>query len=634
MDVLINNIFLLNRKVKISIQVIFDVTMIFIALFLSMLLRLGNYNFLFSKEFWYTFALLTPIMILTYFKLGLYQIIIRYISGITVKNVLYAVIISSVSIYVLSYLFSLNIPRSIPIIFSFFILISTLGIRFVVKQFFIIYQNQNHEPIAIYGAGKTGRSLVNIFRENREFSPKFFLDDDLSLHKKEINGLIVRNFQKDKSIFEKFNVRKVLLAIPNINLKNRKKIFGNLADLGIQIKIIPNLSEFLIHNSNDFKMRSITIEEILNREPVKPNYDLLTKNILNKSILITGGGGSIGSELCKQVLKIKPKSIVILENSEISLFQIHKELLLKIKIQKLHTKVIPLLKNINDKEQLKQTIDRFKIDTVYHAAAYKHVPLTELNIVDCLKNNVYGTENLIKLCISCEVENFIMISTDKAVRPTNFMGASKRLAELICQSYAKSQKKTKICMVRFGNVMGSSGSVIPEFRSQIEKGGPVEVTHKDITRYFMTITEAVELVIQAGAMSKGGDLFVLDMGKPIKILDLAFKMIKLQGLNPKIMHSKKQDNKSNDIYVKLVGLRPGEKLYEELLIDNNSKNTEHKRIFKVKETPLTLKRLNYLLKKIFQNIETLNYNQLYKTLSEKPINLSHDQVEDPIFKKD
>lgn len=634
MDALINNIFLLNRKVKISIQVIFDVTMIFIALFLSMLLRLGNYNFLFSKEFWYTFALLTPIMILTYFKLGLYQIIIRYISGITVKNVLYAVIISSVSIYVLSYLFSLNIPRSIPIIFSFFILISTLGIRFVVKQFYIIYQNQNHEPIAIYGAGKTGRSLVNIFRENREFSPKFFLDDDLSLHKKEINGLIVRNFQKDKSIFEKFNVKKVLLAIPNINLENRKKLFGNLADLGIQIKIIPNLSEFLINNSNDFKMRSITIEEILHREPVKPNYDLLTKNILNKSILITGGGGSIGSELCKQVLKIKPKSIVILENSEISLFQIHKELLLKIKIQKLHTKVIPLLKNINDKEHLKQTIDRFKIDTVYHAAAYKHVPLTELNIVDCLKNNVYGTENLIKLCISCEVKNFIMISTDKAVRPTNFMGASKRLAELICQSYAKSQKKTKICMVRFGNVMGSSGSVIPEFRSQIEKGGPVEVTHKEIIRYFMTITEAVELVIQAGAMSKGGDLFVLDMGKPIKILDLAFKMIKLQGLNPKIMHSKKQDNKSNDIYVKLVGLRPGEKLYEELLIDNNSENTEHKRIFKVKETPLTLKQLNYLLKKVFQNLETLNYNQLYKTLSEKPINLSHDQVEDPIFKKD
>ena len=634
MDALINNIFLLNRKVKISIQVIFDVTMIFIALFLSMLLRFGNYNFLFSKEFWYTFALLTPIMILTYFKLGLYQIIIRYISGITVKNVLYAVIISSVSIYVLSYLFSLNIPRSIPIIFSFFILISTLGIRFVVKQFYIIYQNQNHEPIAIYGAGKTGRSLVNIFRENREFSPKFFLDDDLSLHKKEINGLIVRNFQKDKSIFEKFNVKKVLLAIPNINLENRKKLFSNLADLGIQIKIIPNLSEFLINNSNDFKMRSITIEEILHREPVKPNYDLLTKNILNKSILITGGGGSIGSELCKQVLKIKPKSIVILENSEISLFQIHKELLLKIKIQKLHTKVIPLLKNINDKEHLKQTIDRFKIDTVYHAAAYKHVPLTELNIVDCLKNNVYGTENLIKLCISCEVKNFIMISTDKAVRPTNFMGASKRLAELICQSYAKSQKKTKICMVRFGNVMGSSGSVIPEFRSQIEKGGPVEVTHKEIIRYFMTITEAVELVIQAGAMSKGGDLFVLDMGKPIKILDLAFKMIKLQGLNPKIMHSKKQDNKSNDIYVKLVGLRPGEKLYEELLIDNNSENTEHKRIFKVKETPLTLKQLNYLLKKVFQNLETLNYNQLYKTLSEKPINLSHDQVEDPIFKKD
>ncbi|WP_295976643.1 nucleoside-diphosphate sugar epimerase/dehydratase, partial [uncultured Aggregatibacter sp.] len=415
----------------------------------------------------------------------------------------------------------------------------------------------------------------------------------------------------------KYNIKVILLAIPSASRSERKAIIDSLIPLKIKVRTIPDMEEILQGNAKIDELREVKIEDLLGREPVLPNRELLQKNIFGKTVMVTGAGGSIGSELCRQIIVNKPKILILYELSEFSLYSIHQELLdIAKKNNDLNVKIYPILGNVQNIERLESVLTRFNVDTIYHAAAYKHVPLVEYNIIEGIKNNIWGTYNVAKSAAKHNVKSFVLISTDKAVRPTNVMGASKRMAELCLQALSDQLKDSKTCfsMVRFGNVLGSSGSVIPLFRKQILKGGPITVTHPDIIRYFMTIPEAAQLVIQASAMAKGGDVFILDMGEPVKIVDLAKNLVQLSGLSVK-----DEENPKGDIEIAYTGLRPGEKLYEELLIGgDNVCKTDHSRIMTAEETYLPMQELSIVLEKLDVACKNADYVEIRQILLEAP----------------
>ena len=433
----------------------------------------------------------------------------------------------------------------------------------------------NRKPVIVYGAGSAGAQLVESLRKNYEYAPVAFIDDDLSKQGMILNYTQIYSFQSIRKIILTRKARIILLAIPSLGDNKRREILKKLSKYPVEVKILPSVSDIVNSKVSIDNIKEVQVEDILGREPVKPKKKLLEKNIKGKNVLVTGAGGSIGSELCRQIVSHKPNKLVLIEHSEYNLYSIDYYL----SSLKLDCEIISVLADVTNNIFVDNVIGENKVNTIYHAAAYKHVPLVESNVLEGVYNNVIGTYNIATIALKYKVENVVLISTDKAVRPTNVMGASKRFSELILQGLDSEKNNTCFSMVRFGNVLDSAGSVVPLFRKQIKNGGPVTVTHADVTRYFMSIPEAVQLVLQAGAMAKGGDVFVLDMGEPIRIFDLAYRMINLSGLSPIDMN-----NPDGDIKIKFTGLRPGEKLYEELLIGDNVTQSIHPRIMQASES--------------------------------------------------
>ncbi len=434
----------------------------------------------------------------------------------------------------------------------------------------------NKRKVLVYGAGEAGKQLVNSLKNNPEFKVIGFLDDNKKLQKKNLQSKKIYPLNKIEHLIKNKNVNLIFLAMPSISRNKKSKIIKKLNKYKLIVKTLPSISQIIDGRVTVSDIKDFNTEDLLNRDQVKPDMKLLNKNINKKIVLVTGAGGSIGSEMCRQIIKLNPKKLLLLELNEYALYKIYEELISYNKKQK----IIPLLADAQDQAKLEKIFETFKVDTVYHTAAYKHVPLVEENICSGVKNNVFSTLAVAQAVISKKVSNLVLVSSDKAVRPTNIMGASKRLAELCMQGVYNNTNysKTNFSIVRFGNVLESSGSVIPKFKKQIKEGGPVTLTHKNVTRYFMTITEAAQLVIQAGAMGKRSEVFVLNMGESIKIFDLITKMVNLSGLS-----IKDKQNSIGDIEIKIIGLRPGEKLYEELLIGDNPKKTKHPKIKKIND---------------------------------------------------
>ena len=617
-NLFIKKLFSLSRLSKIIIQVLSDFLLILGSFVLSIYLRLEDISY-FNDNYVILLIIITELSsLILFFRLKFYNKIIRYISDKIILNLSLGVFGSCIFLYLFSEIIDVFLPRSIPFIYFAILSIAMISVRFILKNLFLIYKYDNRSPIAIYGAGELGRLVLSNLQGNLEYEPIIFIDDDITLSNSEIDNIKVLTFEKSIELIKSKNIKTVLFAISNISIENKKIIFNKLEKQDVRVKIFPDIQNFNDKKIDINQFSNISIEEILQREEIPPIPKLLNKNIYKKTVLITGCGGSIGSELCRQILRISPSKIICLDNSEFALYKISEELK---KIKKfLKSKVLLQFElcSIIDSHLLELIFNENKIDTIYHAAAYKQVPLVEENVISAVKNNVFGTQNLVRLSYKYSIKNFTLISSDKAVRPTNIMGATKRIAELICLSLYNSQQNTKFSIVRFGNVIGSSGSVIPLFENQIKDGGPLTITHKKIERYFMTINEAVGLVIQSSAMSEGKDIFVLDMGKPVKIIDLAFRMVKLMGFEPTIFKRKSEKN-SKFILIKFIGLRAGEKLYEELFLDNQSIKTSHPRIFKTYETFTEKKQLSLILTTLTKFVEKKDILKIKKCLNKKPI---------------
>ncbi len=541
---------------------------------------------------------------------GLYRTVIRYIGFKALWIVVQAVSLYSLVWGVVGFMSAIEgIPRSVILINWVLAILAIGGLRMAARWMLSDvngFKKSSKNNVIIYGAGSAGRQLLTALQQSSEYHPIAFIDDENELRKQSINGIEVFTPNDIKGLISKSGVSEVLLAIPSASRIRRNEIIDFLEPYPVMVRSLPGVSELAQGKVNVADLKEVSIKDLLGRDVVEPNEDLLSQNITDKVVLVTGAGGSIGSELCRQIIFLKPKALILYEMSELALYTIEKELS-NIGINQID--IYPILGSVNNKNRLGNVLKRFNVDTIYHAAAYKHVPMVEFNNTEGVNNNVFGTLHAAQVAINSGVKTFVLISTDKAVRPTNTMGATKRIAELVLQSLAARQSDTKFTMVRFGNVLNSSGSVIPLFKQQIKSGGPVTVTDKNIIRYFMTIPEAVELVIQAGAMGQGGDVFVLDMGQPIKIYDLAKRMIRLSGLEVKDESSPK-----GGIEIQITGLRPGEKLYEELLIGDNVGETDHSLIMRAEEDMLAWDELEPILNGLELAIKDCDHAQLRKLL--------------------
>ena len=569
----------LPRYVKKIIAIIVDIGICVLCTWFAFYLRLEQFiriNDTSILSILISIALAIPI----FWLLGLYKTMFRFAGSSAVFTTAVAtfsyglIYFSIIGVYGIQ-----GIPRSIGIIQPLLLFFGILSSRIIIINLYIrtftFKKVKNKKKVLIYGAGNAGRQLLSSLENNPEMKVVGFLDDNQQFHNQSILGQTVHNPLDMDKIINLKNVELVLLALPSISRIKRYGIIEHINKYKITVKTLPTIQDIVDGKISVSDIKDLSIEDLLSRDQVQPNLELLSKNINSKVVLVTGAGGSIGSEICRQIIKLKPKKLLLLELNEFALYKINEELKNKI----LDFKIIPLLVNVQNSSRVNEVFKTFQVDTVYHAAAYKHVSLVEENICEGIKNNVIGTFLTAKIAIQNKVKNFVLISSDKAVRPTNIMGASKRLAELCVQAvYNNKDVCTKFAIVRFGNVLQSSGSVIPKFKKQIKEGGPVTLTHPEVTRYFMTITEASQLVIQAGAMSEGGEVFVLDMGPSIKIKDLIYKMIKHSGLIVK-----DNENLEGDIEVKIIGLRPGEKLFEELLLGDNPKKTYHNKIQKAQD---------------------------------------------------
>lgn len=610
----------LNRRTKIALQVCMDAVLIISSFLATLVFRLENTDLLAQPNV--RQAILTAVIVtlgaLSFF--GLYHAMVRFITGKILFIVGKGAVIGAITLYGVGLAFDAGLPRSIPFIFALFVFLSVGGLRFMARTVFRTPDHSNRRPVIIYGAGESGLQLLNSLFHGRDYTPVALVDDDPSLQNLGVGGLRVYAASQIPQLIKETRTQIILLAIPTLGRARRREIVETLEDLQVEIKTIPDISEIITGQAKISELRAVSAEDLLGRDPVAPVPELLGEDIMGRVVMVSGAGGSIGCELCRQILSQNPAALVLFEVSEFALYTIEAELSASAKYLNHQAKIVPILGSIQDGRRLEDTITAFGVQTIYHAAAYKHVPLVEDNVVEGILNNVFGTLSIVLAAKKLGVEKFIMISTDKAVRPTNVMGASKRIAELICQAHAREPSSTVISMVRFGNVLGSSGSVIPRFREQIERGGPVTVTHKDITRYFMTIPEASQLVIQAGAMSKGGDVFVLDMGDPVKIMDVAMGMVRLHGLIPYLVdHPDQFFPEKGDIPICLTGLRKGEKLYEELLIGNNPSPTLHPRIMTASEVSLPMEELMPVLDRLFQACKSVNLAAIGDIMEELPL---------------
>lgn len=563
-------------------MILIDLSIVIISLLLSFSIRLGGWYWPSESLIFFLIFCAPIISFPIFFLFGMYQSITRYIGFKSIWSIFQAVSFYSLIWGIFGFMIvgtDQGIPRSVILINWLLTLIVIGGIRMLARWLLVNNHEINVTNVVIYGSGLAGRQLSIALMESDEYNPIAFIDDDSKIQGQSINEMKVVALTKLDSLIKKNNIKEVLLAMPSASRKRRNEIIELLEPFPLMVRSLPGVTELARGRVNVDDLREVSIKDLLGRESVGPNSGLLALNITDKVVMVTGAGGSIGSELCRQILLLNPKVIVLYEMSEFALYEIDRELTNSAFNKNI--KLISLLGSVLNSKRLIHIFNKFGVQTIYHTAAYKHVPLVEFNNTEGVENNIFGTLNCAQAAINSKVETFVLISSDKAVRPTNTMGATKRYAEMILQALSSNQSDTCFTMVRFGNVLGSSGSVIPLFKKQIKEGGPVTITDKKMIRYFMTIPEAVELVIQAGAMGKGGDVFVLDMGKPIKILDLAIKMINLSGFQVK-----NQSHLEGDIEIKYTGIRPGEKLYEELLIGNNVSKTDNSMIMRAEEKSL------------------------------------------------
>lgn len=590
----------LPRSLKRAVLISADIMMSFVCLFLAVSLRYGNVAHDINLAILLAYAAL-PIIGL-YF-IGFYKGVARGFLDTVMGSVAQLFFILIIVYEVIIYLNPLeDIPRSVPIIFLFFFFLWLWNSRLTIRELLTRWRGNtrqrlkdasNYDNVIIYGAGEAGKDLLEGLRNSHKYHVVAYVDDDRQLINGYLQGKRIYPTDQLVNLVEELDVAQVFLAIPSISRARKRQIIDKLSGIAIKIKELPSLEEIADEKVTVSSMRKVDILDVLDRQTVEPDKCLLQKNITDKCVLVTGAGGSIGSELCRQVIKNKPKCLVLYELSEFALYSIHQELTIKQTNTPAYQniEIIAVIGNVTNESNLLRILNLYHIQTVYHAAAYKHVPMVEHNPFEGVINNTKGTYHCARAAIAANVETFVLISTDKAVRPTNVMGASKRLAELVCQALSQTDSQTCISMVRFGNVLGSSGSVVPVFTKQIEQGKPITVTHPDVTRYFMTIPEAANLVIQAGAMASGGEVFVLDMGEPVKIVDLAHRMIHLSGFD-----IKDAAHPEGDIEVIFTGLRAGEKLYEELIIgEDNIESTYHPLIMQAIEHSFPLDELESVL---------------------------------------
>ncbi|TIM16068.1 MAG: polysaccharide biosynthesis protein [Mesorhizobium sp.] len=578
----------LTRVQKRFILVPADSLLIIASLWAAVATRLGT---LWPLEVWsraWWLLLVLPIIgAIIFYSIGLYRFVLRSMGRHDVIRIARAGLVLSLVLAALGYFNErMFLPRSTPIIFGLVLIGAMVCVRAGLRSYYhwLHERGSNRRPVLVYGAGESGIQLVAALDAAKEFSPVGFLDDDPSLTGSLVAGRRVHMPVDIDALLTKYDVHDVLLALPLISRSRRKEIVRFLSQRSIRVQTIPSMVELVSGVETIDRLRTVGVEELLGRDAVDPDIDLFT-SVRGRAVMVTGAGGSIGSQLCREIARMSPRLLVLFEISEFSLYSIEQEL--NAMPGALGAQLHAVLGSVCDQGRLEQIVRLHGIETIFHAAAYKHVPLVEANPFEGIRNNTLGSECVAKVAARCRVTRVILISTDKAVRPTNVMGASKRLAELVFQRAQQSADKTTFSMVRFGNVMGSSGSVIPLFQKQIAAGGPVTVTHPDVIRYFMTIPEAAQLVIQAGSLGQGGDVFLLDMGAPVSILDLAKRMIRLSGLEVK-----DRENPTGDIEIIFSGLRPGEKLFEELLVDGNSTPTKHPKIMRSLDAPSDLEQID------------------------------------------
>lgn len=603
-----------QRAHKRYITICYDIVAILFSLYISVALRLNTFDFSIETPEFLSCIITLVVTLYCFVRLGMYRAVLRYMMLPAIGYIFLSVIISSLTFSLSGFFLQAFIPRSVPFIYVGLATLLLGGPRIFIRTIYYHYYKRRKPNVFIYGAGATGRDLAYALIQGDEYHPVIMLDDDRQKTGQIIFGIRVHHsseFPKLQSLYEPV---KLLLAINNINKGARLRLLEKLSQWPIELQSVPCVEDIAAGRAQPTDVQDLNVADLLGRAPVDPDPELLSKNIQGKSVMVTGAGGSIGSELCRQIIMLKPTQLVLFELNEFNLYSIDQELQALLKNLDLRTKVISALGSVQNENRVFNLMKLHQVETVYHAAAYKHVPIVEDNVIEGLRNNVFGTLNCAKAAITAGVKNFTLISTDKAVRPTNVMGATKRMAELVLQALADKQTDTTFTMVRFGNVLGSSGSVVPLFKKQIRQGGPVTVTHPDIIRYFMLIPEAAQLVIQAGAIGMNGQVFVLDMGEPVKILDLATRMIHLMGM--KEYYDGKSDD--GDIEIKFTGLRPGEKLYEELLIGDNVEGTRHKKIMTATEDKLTWDEMNALLLELDECCHNFDVNCTIRILSDAP----------------
>ncbi|ODA14821.1 polysaccharide biosynthesis protein [Acinetobacter celticus] len=568
---IIRSIASLPRRQKQIVLVLIDLCILPLMMWLAYAVRLArpNVQVMQGLDAWYIYVGIVGIAIFA--LLGIYRAIVRSFNEDYLLRISIATFIQIVILYAIKKLNLAFIPMSIPLMYGFLLFSWMWWSRAVIRYATLKTFAKKHvrKRVAIYGAGLAGQQIAAALNHSDDYLPVCFIDDKKSLQGQSLSGLKIYSTQRATKKLGKFAIEEILLAMPSVGRARKKEIIESFDSADVKIMELPGVTQLVDGRVKVSDIREVDIIDLLGRDPVPPKPELLEKNIKNKVVMVTGAGGSIGSELCRQIVKHQPKCLVLFEMSEFALYSIDREL------QNTNISIIAVLGSVTNQAKLERILQQYAVQTVYHAAAYKHVPLVEANPFEGIYNTSIGTARSVDAAVKQGVETFVLISTDKAVRPTNVMGASKRMAELYCQGLASTNPKTQISIVRFGNVLGSSGSVVPLFKKQIAQGGPVTVTHPDVTRYFMTIPEAAQLVIQAGAMGTGGDVFLLDMGEPVKIVDLAKQMIRLSG------YKSMDENGLGDIAIQFTGLRSGEKLYEELLIEaENIEKTDHERILK------------------------------------------------------
>ncbi|MQT29085.1 NAD-dependent epimerase/dehydratase family protein [Pseudomonas helleri] len=640
MDIIRSYLLNMSRRQKRAIQVITDTALVWLALWLAFVVRLGIDDMInpVTAHVW-LFVAAPLVAIPLFIRFGMYRAVMRYFGNDALIAIIKAVSLSALILAVVVYWYSNHdnvVPRSIIFNYWWLSLIMLGGLRLAMRQYFLgdWFAAAQHVPftsrddglprVAIYGAGAAGNQLVAALRMGRLMRPVAFIDDDDSIADRIISGLQVFKAENIQKMIDRTGAQELLLAIPSSSRARRREILGLLEGFPLHVRSVPGFMDLASGRVKVDDIQEVDIADLLGRDAVPAQAELLEHCIQGKCVLVTGAGGSIGSELCRQILSLKPTTLLLFEHGEFNLYSILGELEQRVKCESLMVRVLPILGSVRNPQKLLDVMKTWHVDTVYHAAAYKHVPMVEHNVAEGVQNNVMGTLYTAQAALQSGVANFVLISTDKAVRPTNVMGSTKRLAEMTLQAlsqeiapalFGDSAKvsrvnKTRFTMVRFGNVLGSSGSVIPLFHKQIKAGGPLTVTHPKITRYFMTIPEAAQLVIQAGSMGQGGDVFVLDMGEPVRIVELAEKMIHLSGLSVR-----SEKNVHGDITIEFSGLRPGEKLYEELLIGDNVAATQHPMIMRANEDMLSWDELKDRLTQLMDAVRQDDYVLVRQILS-------------------